>query len=194
MCIHKELALAEPFLTAFGKLPDFESSEMREIVHGWFRACRGDSIPKLADFDLTNFPKLLPSLILMESFDGAPQTFRYVGRRVVESAGREVTGLTYAELVGEAVAEAAFAKFNIVTAHPCGRSVRLMTRRSSGIVSAVKVLNLPLVTGRSGHRCILSMGVESEEWVSVDVDIAEDFLAHEQDQFFDIGFGVPDDN
>lgn len=193
MSIEQEPTFAEPFLTAYSNLPDFEFAEVREIIDSWFRSCKGSEIPSLADFDLTDFPKLLPHLTLVESYDNGPQKFRYAGRRIVETFGREITGMAYSELVGDAAAAEAYAKFHFVTKQPCGRSVSLITRRASGIASAVQVLMLPLKTGRADHSCILCLAVEREDWVAVDIEIAEDFIEHEHDQYFDIGFGKPDE-
>jgi hypothetical protein len=86
-------------------LPDDLPDDLREFTDYWFSILPGDGrLPRRADFDLLALPRIVPSLMIIEhvrSGDLVRDKYRYVGTRLCEAAGRELTGLFFDEVWDE---------------------------------------------------------------------------------------------
>ena len=75
------------------------TAEQRQLFDYWDARCIGDALPKRADIDPIDFPRLLPSISLLE-VENADQRHaehrvrvRLAGTRLRDMYGRETTGL-----------------------------------------------------------------------------------------------------
>lgn len=75
------------------------TAEQRQLFEYWDARCVGEALPKRADIDPIDFPRLLPSISLLEVENaGQPQAehrvkVRLAGTRLRDMYGRETTGL-----------------------------------------------------------------------------------------------------
>src|SRR3546814_945976 len=70
-----------------------ESARIRELFAYWQDKRRGDLLPRRADIDPVEIPRLMP-YVLIADIEHAPfrVRFRLVGTKVVEATGFEFTG------------------------------------------------------------------------------------------------------
>lgn len=77
-----------------------ESSLIRQLFIYWQSKCRDGTIPRRADIDPSEIPKLMPSLLIVD-IEQNPFRVRYrlVGTRIVEATGFEFTGKYLDEII-----------------------------------------------------------------------------------------------
>jgi len=71
----------------------------------WLSKSAGRPMPEKRDLDPTDIPTLLPHILLWEVLSEGGYRCRLAGTRIVEVHGRELKGMTAAELHGTANAE-----------------------------------------------------------------------------------------
>jgi len=77
-----------------------ESALIRELYLYWHSKCRGGAIPRRADIDPVDIPKLMPNLLIAD-IEQHPFRVKYrlVGTKIVEATGFEFTGRYLDEIV-----------------------------------------------------------------------------------------------
>ena len=77
-----------------------ESPLIRQLFTYWQSKCRGGTVPRRADIDPSEIPKLMPSLLIVD-IEHEPFRVRYrlVGTRIVQATGFEFTGKYLDEII-----------------------------------------------------------------------------------------------
>lgn len=75
------------------------SGLLHELLAYWRSCCQGDALPRRADIDPTDIPRLLPYLLLTEVLADGRYRYRLVGTEVERSFGTAMTGRHIDELM-----------------------------------------------------------------------------------------------
>lgn len=89
-------------LDASAQLAAATDARIRRAVAYWQRKAAGRAIPDRRDMDPVEFPDLLPYIVLWDVLPGGGYRCRLAGTRICELHGREMRGMTTAELHGAA--------------------------------------------------------------------------------------------
>lgn len=72
---------------------EIESAAIRALFNYWRSKCPEGGIPRRADIDPVEIPRLMPSLLIVDiEYDPFRVKYRLVGTRIVEMTGFEFTG------------------------------------------------------------------------------------------------------
>lgn len=66
--------------------------EQRELYDYWISKCEGEGLPTRGDIKPSDFPRLLPSISLLDVEDGDRYKVRLAGTRLRDVYSREITG------------------------------------------------------------------------------------------------------
>lgn len=92
----------EPALDTSAQLAATTDAQIRRAVAYWQRKAAGRPMPDRRDIDPVEIPDLLPYIVLWDVLPGGGYRCRLAGTRICELHGREMRGMTTAELHGAA--------------------------------------------------------------------------------------------
>jgi hypothetical protein len=162
-----------------------------KLLAAWLKLPRPDIVPSRVDFDPCAISSILPIVSLIERTGADEWRVRVAGTEIERRWGRELSGLTYAEVLSPQAVEVTHCEFDAVCRQPCGSwSLRRLDLRS-GRRLHTETLRLPL-RGRDGAvSLILSCNGELSPEVMYDADMPREIVTVFEQEFFDIGAGLP---
>jgi len=116
---------------------------------------------------------------------------RLAGTEIERRWGRELSGLTYAEILSAQAAEVTQCEFDAICGQPCGSwSLRHLELRS-GRRLQTETLRLPLRDKNGAVNLIVSCNGELSPDPLRGADQLREIVTVVEQQFFDLGAGVP---
>ena len=77
-----------------------ESTLIRALYTYWLSKCRDGAVPRRADIDPSEIPRLMPNLLIVDiEHDPFRVRYRLAGTKVVQATGFEFTGMYLDEMV-----------------------------------------------------------------------------------------------
>jgi hypothetical protein len=108
-----------------------------------------------------------------------------------DAGGRALAGLSYAEILSPQALEVTHCEFDAICRQPCGSwSLRRLDLRS-GRRLQTETLRLPLRDKKGEIGLIVSCNGELSREAGYDVDQPREVVAVFEQEFFDIGAGIP---
>lgn len=163
----------------------------RKLLAAWAALPRPDIVPTRASFDPCAIACILPIISLIERIGPDEWRVRLAGTEIERRWGRDLAGLTYAEVLSPQAVDVMHCEFEAVCRHPCGsRSLRHLELRS-GQRLQTETLRLPL-RGKNGEvSLILSCNGELGREIWRKADAPREIVTVFEQEFFDIGAGIP---
>jgi hypothetical protein len=163
----------------------------QKLLAAWLRLPRPDVVPARTDFDPCEIPGVLPVISLFERVTADEWRVRLAGTELERRWGRELTGLSYAEVLSPQAAEVTHCEFDAICRQPCGSwSLRRLDLRS-GRRLQTETLRLPLRDKKGEVGLILSCSGELSHEPVYDTDLPREVVSVFEQEFFDIGAGIP---
>jgi hypothetical protein len=82
------------------QVDQIESSQIRQLFLYWQGKCRDGRIPRRADIDPAEIPRLVPNILIVDvEYNPFRVRYRLVGTKVVQATGFEITGRYLDEIV-----------------------------------------------------------------------------------------------
>jgi len=163
----------------------------QRLLAAWLRLPRADGVPTRAAFDPCEIAGILPIISLIERVGPNEWRVRLAGTELERRWGRDLVGLSYAEVLSSQAVEVTHCEFDAICSQPCGSwSLRRLDLRS-GRKLQTETLRLPL-RGKTGEvTLILSCNGEVSPEVMHDFDKPREVVTVFEQEFFDIGAGTP---
>jgi hypothetical protein len=132
------------------------SKDGDRLARYWLSLWRGGHLPMRADFKPKAIATLLPAICIFDVTPGASVRCRLAGSRIVEGAGRDITGMDWLELTPPENRAERLSRFSTVAQGALGRGVR-SARRVSGDNQFAEEIMLPFGDiGSGGKRQVLT--------------------------------------
>jgi hypothetical protein len=158
----------------------------------WRRLPRPNIVPERASFDPCDISSILPVISLIERAAPDEWRVRLAGTEIERRWGRELSGLTYAEALSSQAVEVTHCEFEAICRQPCGSwSLRHLELRS-GRRLQTETLRLPLRDKHGAVSMIVSCNGELSPELMREADQPREIVTVFEQQFFDIGAGIPD--
>ncbi|HWB50569.1 MAG TPA: PAS domain-containing protein [Stellaceae bacterium] len=163
----------------------------QKLLAAWQNLPRPEIVPRRADFDPGAIAGILPIISLIERVSANEWRVRVGGTELERRWGRDLAGLSYAEMLSPQAVEVTHCEFDAICRQPCGSwSLRQLDLRS-GRRLQTETLRLPL-RGRDGQvSLILSCHGELSREIRSEADQPRQIITVFVQEFFDIGAGVP---
>lgn len=167
-------------------------SASQKLWTAWSQLPRPLSVPSRASFDPCAIPSILPVISLIERVAPDEWRVRLAGTEIERRWGRELSGLTYAEMLSTQAVEVTHCEFEAICRQPCGSwSLRHLELRS-GRRLQTETLRLPL-RGKNGEvNLIVSCNGELNPDLLREPDQPREIITVFEQQFVDLGAGIPD--
>ena len=163
----------------------------QKLLAAWLRLPRADVVPARADFDPCAIPGVLPVISLIERVATDEWRVRLAGTELERRWGRNLAGLSYAEVLSPQATEVTHCEFDAICRQPCGSwSLRRLDLRS-GRRLQTETLRLPLRDKKGDVRLIVSCNGELSHDPACEIDQPREVVSVFEQQFFDIGAGIP---
>ena len=163
----------------------------RKLLAAWRQLPRPEIVPTRVDFDPCEIAGILPVISLIERAAADEWRVRLAGTEIERRWGRDLVGLTYAEMLSPQAVEVAHCEFEAICRQPCGSwSLRRLVLRSGRRVQT-ETLRLPLRARDGQVRLILSCNGELSPDVMGNADQPSQIVTVLEQEFFDTGAGVP---
>jgi hypothetical protein len=161
------------------------------LLQAWLKLPRDGGVPTRAAFDPCDIAGILPVISLIERIGAHEWRVRLAGTELERRWGRDLSGLSYAEMMSPQAVDVTHCEFDAICRQPCGSwSLRRLDLRSGRRVHT-ETLRLPL-RGRNGEiSLILSCNGELGDAGVRDFDEPREIVTVFEQEFFDIGAGVP---
>lgn len=164
----------------------------QKLLAAWSRLPRSNGVPERASFDPCDISRILPVISLIERTAPNEWRVRLAGTEIERRWGRELSGLTYAEMLSSQAVEVTHCEFDAICRQPCGSwSLRHLELRS-GRRLQTETLRLPLRDRRGEVNLIVSCNGEVSPDLIREPDQPREIITVFEQQFFDIGAGIPD--
>jgi hypothetical protein len=164
----------------------------RELLAAWSRLPKHEFVPDRQDFDPAAVARLLPAVSIIERVDADEWRLRLIGTAIEHRWGRKLTGCDYLDLVSDSLKDLTRGEFRTVLEHPCGSwSLRHVQLHSGGFLT-VETLRLPLRAIDGRVTLILSCSGKTSRELLAPADEACTIATIADQQFIDIGAGVPE--
>jgi hypothetical protein len=162
-----------------------------KLLAAWLQLPRRDGVPARVDFDPGSVASILPIISLIERIAESEWRVRLAGTEIERRWGRDLAGLSYAEMLSSQAVEVTHCEFDAICRHPCGSwSLRQLDLRS-GRRLQTETLRLPL-RGRDGEiSLIISCNGELSPEVTIYADQPREIATVFDQEFLDIGAGIP---
>lgn len=183
--VHKRGGVVDPICARF-------QPASRKLWTAWWQLPRPDTVPSRADFDPCAIPSILPVISLIERTGVDEWRVRIAGTEIERRWGRELSGLTYAEMLSSQAVEVTHCEFDAICRQPCGSwSLRHLELRS-GRRLQTETLRLPLRDKNGNVTLIVSCNGELNPDLMRAPDQPREIITVFDQQFFDLGAGIPD--
>ena len=172
----------------------------KALLGAWNALPKRDFVADRAAFDPFVIARIMPLLSLIETSGGTDWRVRLAGTEIDRRNGFPLTGRDVLALVREDVRPLYAATFAAVIGRPCGSWEIQRLALSSGRISLVEAVRLPLRAADGRVRLIVSSSEELSAGAAgaasrrdeLAVDGVCLVLPPADGAFFDIGAGVPD--
>jgi hypothetical protein len=149
---------------------EIESAAIRALFSYWQSKCPAGGIPRRADIDPVDIPRLMPNLLIVDiEHDPFRVKYRLVGTRIVEMTGFEFTG----KYLDEIVLDNFEGPFEDCYRAACESKAPIITRirwsLSADIVAEYDVCFLPL--SDDGETVNMALSLECYETVERDYQL-----------------------
>ncbi len=172
-------------------IPNYLGSVAKELLAAWALLPKHECVPDRQSFDPMAVGRILPVITLLQRVGDEEWRFRLVGTEVDKRWGRPLTGLKCIEIAAPEVAAIIRREFGEVVRQPCGSwSVRRVAF-DSGRRATLETLRLPLRAKDGSVSLILGSSGELPARAAHALDRSSSIVTIVQQQFFDIGAGVP---
>jgi hypothetical protein len=163
----------------------------QKLLAAWLRLPRPEIVPTRAVFDPCEIASILPIISLIERATPNEWRMRLAGTELERRWGKDLSGLTYAEVLSPQAVDVTHCEFEAICRHPCGSwSLRGLELRS-GRRLQVETMRLPL-RGKDGEiSLILSCHGELSPQILYQGDHPRAIVTVFDQGFFDIGAGIP---
>jgi hypothetical protein len=166
----------------------------QKLLAAWSLLPRPELAPTRASFDPCEIASILPVISLIERAGPDEWRMRLAGTELERRWGRELAGLTYAEVLSPQAVAVTHCEFDAICRQPCGSwSLRHLDLRS-GRRLQTETLRLPLRDKDGEVSMILSCHGELSYEMMLEADQPRQIITVFEQKFFDIGAGVPDFN
>jgi hypothetical protein len=163
----------------------------QKLWAAWSRLPRPDIVPARSSFDPCDIPSVLPFISLIERTTRDEWRVRLAGTELERRWGRELSGLTYAEVLSSQAVKVTHCEFDAICRQPCGSwSLRHLELRS-GRRLQTETLRLPLRDKNGEISLIVSCNGELAPDLMRETDQPREIVTVFEQEFFDIGGGVP---
>jgi hypothetical protein len=163
----------------------------QKLLAAWLRLPRADVVPTRADFDPCEIAGILPVISLFERVAPDEWRVRLAGTELERRWGRNLAGLSYAEVLSPQATEVTHCEFDAICRQPCGSwSLRRLDLRS-GRRLQTETLRLPLRDKKGEVGLIVSCNGELSHEPAYDTDYPREVVSVFEQEFFDIGAGIP---
>lgn len=175
-----------------GTICDRFQPASRKLWAAWSGLPRPDIVPSRASFDPCAIPSILPVISLIERTGSDEWRVRLAGTEIERRWGRELSGLTYAEMLSSQAVEVTHCEFDAICRQPCGSwSLRHLELRS-GRKLQTETLRLPLRDKHGDVTLIVSCNGELGADLLCEPDQPREIVTVFEQEFFDLGAGIPD--
>lgn len=174
------------------KVPHPKARSLADLFDYWSRLPAPGGVPDVADFKPTAIARWLPDTTIAEICSPTAAYYRLAGTRVAERMGHDPTGVNMLDLVAENFRAEASRDLHEVVFRPCGLYILYENTYSSGRVSTIESLYLPLRPPASACPRIVAMHAP-EETLDYRTPRRLSLLAATVREivWIDIGFGTP---
>ena len=164
----------------------------QKLLDAWQLLPRLDLVPTRASFDPCEIAGILPIVTLIERIGPYEWRMRLAGTEIERRWGRDLGGLTYAEVLSPQAVDVTHCEFEAICRLPCGSwSLRRLELRS-GRRLQTETLRLPLRDKNGEVRLIVSCNGELSPDLMHEADQPREIVTVFEQQFFDLGAGIPD--
>jgi hypothetical protein len=163
----------------------------RELLVAWSRLAMREFVPDRQSFDPMSIARILPVVSLIERTSDDEWHLRLIGTEIERRWGRSLTGCNYLELLSPQAASKTLREFRAIVEHPCGSWSLRRLQLSSGELTTVETLRLPLRASDGFGNMILSCSGEISRAFHSTAHERRRIVTVADQQFFDIGAGVP---
>jgi len=163
----------------------------QKLLAAWLRLPRPEIVPARAAFDPCEVASILPVVSLIERASPDEWRMRLAGTELERRWGKDLAGLTYAEVLSPQAVDVTHCEFEAICRQPCvSWSLRRLDLRS-GRRLQIETLRLPL-RGKDGEvSLILSCHGELSPQIMYEGDRPREIVTVLEQEFFDIGAGIP---
>lgn len=139
-----------------------ESARIRELFVYWQDKRRGDLLPRRADIDPVEIPRLMP-YVLIADIEHAPfrVRFRLVGTKVVEATGFEFTGKYLDEITLPDDEGPVLESYQLASESKCAVLTRMKWHLDANTIGEYDACFLPL--SENGRTVDKALGMECYE-------------------------------
>ena len=163
----------------------------KKLLAAWRQLPRPEVVPCRADFDPSEIASILPVVSLIERAESGEWRVRLAGTEIERRWGKNLAGLSYAEVLSPQAVEVTHCEFEAICSQPCGSwSLRRLDLRS-GRRLQTETLRLPLRSRRGDVDLILSCHGELGLQLRSGDDHPRAIVTVFEQEFFDIGGGTP---
>jgi hypothetical protein len=152
---------------------------------------RADVVPSRAAFDPCEIASILPVISLIERVASNEWRVRLAGTELERRWGRDLVGLSYAEVLSPQAVEVTHCEFDAICRQPCGSWSLRRLDLHSGRRLQTETLRLPLRDKKGEIGLIVSCNGELTPEVMNDLDHPREIVTVFEQEFFDIGAGIP---
>jgi hypothetical protein len=164
----------------------------RELFEAWSRLPRVDGVPMRASFDPISVVRILPVVSIFQRIGADDWRLRLIGTEIERRWGRSLTGLSYLDMMSAQAAAVTHCEFEMVRRQPCGSWSHRQVALTSGRRVQTETLRLPLRAADGAITLILGSNAELNPGSSRALDPSREVLTVLDQEFFDIGAGLPD--
>jgi hypothetical protein len=165
-----------------------------QLLTYWAALPKRAGVPDRRDFDPMAIVRILPVVSLLQRVADDEWRFRIAGTEIERRWERRFTGVNYLaiDIVAPRAADMMRREFCRIVNWPCGSWSRRTVKFQSGRAAVIETLRLPLRADDGDISLILSCSEEFSSGITLQPDAPREIIQITQQQFLDIGAGVPD--
>jgi len=163
------------------------------LLQAWTNLPRQDGVPLRASFDPISVARILPVVSLVQRIAKNEWRVRLAGTELERRWGKNLTGLNYADVLSAPAAAITLREFEVICGQPCGSWSLRHLELQSGRRLETDTLRLPLRASDGTVSLILTSNGELGADGFSRADHSREVVTVVDQQFFDIGAGVPDE-
>jgi hypothetical protein len=166
----------------------------RQLLTCWATLPKRACVPDRCNFDPMAIARILPVVSLLQRVADDDWRFRIAGTEIERRWERHFTGTNYLaiDIVAPRAADMMRREFCRIVKWPCGSWSRRTVKFQSGRAAVIETLRLPLRADDGGISLIVSCSEEFSSGIALRPDAPREIIQITQQQFLDIGAGVPD--
>lgn len=164
----------------------------QKLWAAWSALPRPGIVPTRTSFDPCAIPSILPVISLIERMAPGEWRVRLAGTELERRWGRELSGLSYAEVLSSQAVDVTHCELDAICRQPCGSWSLRHLELQSGRRLQTETLRLPLRDKHGEVALIVSCNGELTPELMREPDQPREIITVFEQQFFDIGAGIPD--